>query len=105
MSSSWFSSSATLLLLAATVAAQNPNGDGQRGGRGQRGGGGQRGGFDPGSTFDQLDANKDGFLSREEAANSRFPIDYDDFLRRAGATNGQLSRDGFTKAMQQRMEE
>lgn len=64
----------------------------QQGGRGQ---GGQGRGFDPATIFDQLDTDKDGFLSEEE-----IPAMLADRIKDADADkDGKISKDEFTKAL------
>lgn len=87
-----------LVLLASAALAQTPGGEQ---------GGGWRGptGFDPNWMFDGWDRNRDGIVTRDEITDRRSLERFDDYLRRAGATDGKLNRETFLKVFQQRMEE
>jgi Ca2+-binding EF-hand superfamily protein len=61
--------------------------------------------FDPNWFFDSMDRNKDGMVTRDEIFDRRTLWRYEDYLRRAGITDGKLTREAFLKAYQDRMAE
>jgi Ca2+-binding EF-hand superfamily protein len=63
------------------------------------------GGFDPNRLFDSMDRNGDGVITRDELPDRRSQDRFEDYCRRAGVTDGKLTRELFLKAFQQRMEE
>ncbi len=93
-----------VLLLPAICWAQPPGGDmGLQRGSGRRGGGrGGRGGFDPNQLFDRISSGKD-VITRAGITNPQMQSMFDRFAQQAGVTNGQMTRQQFLGAMQQRM--
>jgi Ca2+-binding EF-hand superfamily protein len=91
----------SLLLFATMSFAQGPGGGfgGFGGFGGGRGGGG---GFDPNQLFDRMSNGKD-VVSRADITNPFMQGMFDRFAQQAGVTNGQLTREQFVTAMQQRM--
>lgn len=63
------------------------------------------GNFDPNWFFDSMDRNRDGVVTRDELMARRSQELFDDYVRRAGVTDGRLTREQFLKAFQQRMDE
>ena len=61
--------------------------------------------FDPGVIFDSWDRNRDGVVTREELPDLRAWFRFQDFVRRAGVTDGRLTREAFLQAFQDRMAE
>jgi Ca2+-binding EF-hand superfamily protein len=62
-------------------------------------------GFDPNVIFDTWDRNRDGVVTRDEITDRRSLARFEEFSRRAGVTDGRLSREAFLKAFQERMAE
>lgn len=62
-------------------------------------------GFDPNWLFDTMDRNKDGVVTRDELMDRRSLDRFDDYCRRAGVTDGRLTREAFLKAFAERMAE
>jgi Ca2+-binding EF-hand superfamily protein len=62
-------------------------------------------GFDPNVIFDAMDRNKDGVVTRDELLDRRSRDRFDDYVRRAGVTDGRLTREAFLKAFEQRQTE
>ncbi len=65
----------------------------------------QRGGFNPEQGFQNWDTNKDGVVTRDEIRTTWDRDRFEDYLRRAGSTDGRLTKDGYLKAFQERMNE
>jgi Ca2+-binding EF-hand superfamily protein len=86
MSRRFLLASGLFLLAAAPAAAQPP-------------------GFDPNRIFDAMDRNRDGIVTRDDLTDRRSIERFEDYLRRAGVTDGRLNREQFLKAFQQRMGE
>jgi len=61
--------------------------------------------FDPGVIFDTWDRNRDGVVTRDELTDRRSLARFEEFSRRAGVSDGRLSREAFLKAFQERMAE
>ncbi len=84
------------VLLTASVASAQPAGE--RGGPPS-----WMGGFDPSRIFESMDRNRDGVVTRDELTGRRDQERFDDYVRRAGVTDGRLTNELFLKAFQQRM--
>jgi Ca2+-binding EF-hand superfamily protein len=85
------------LLVASPVLAQP---GGERGGPPAWGGA-----FDPSRIFESMDVNRDGIVTRDEQRGRRDQERFDDYVRRAGVSDGRLTRELFLQAFQQRMNE
>jgi Ca2+-binding EF-hand superfamily protein len=61
-------------------------------------------GFDPNRIFDSMDRNGDGVVTRDEITDRRTLDRFEDYCRRAGVTDGRLTREAFLKGFQDRMQ-
>ncbi|MCS6978057.1 MAG: EF-hand domain-containing protein, partial [Gemmatales bacterium] len=61
--------------------------------------------FDPGVIFDSWDRNGDGVVTRDELPDRRALFRFEEFVRRAGVTDGKLTREAFLRAFHERMAE
>ncbi len=86
-----------LLASASVLSAQTPGGD--------RAPPPWMGAFDPTRIFESMDRNRDGVVTRDELSSRRDLERFDEYIRRAGVTDGRLTGELFLKAFQQRMEE
>ena len=84
--------------LAVGVASAQPPGPPFGGSRRFRG-------FDPQWLFNLMDRNRDGVVTRDEIVDRRSLDRYEDYLRRAGVTDGRLTRETFLRVFRERMEE
>lgn len=61
--------------------------------------------FDPGVIFGSWDRNGDGVVTRDELPDRRAAFRFEEFVRRAGITDGRLTREAFFRAFHERMTE
>jgi Ca2+-binding EF-hand superfamily protein len=87
-----------ILFAATPAAAQQPN-------QGMPRNPGVIGGFDPNRLFDGMDRNRDGVVTRDEIQDRRTMGRFEEYMRRAGVTDGRLTREAFLAALQQRLGE